>query len=298
MVEYLRAAVPGGGRAADGPADRARRLERRRGGCLRGASAAARRPHPGVGRRGVGPRRRLRRGERHRDGRAHHRQGTHRGPRRAPHRLHDRGRRHPRRGPAGRHRSGDHGDRHHDAAGHQKDRRPGGGRENRSDRGRAGHRGDRTDQGRRRGPAQRCRAGRRGIGGQLMNDAESAFGEAEAIDTEAARAQALATQRAAQRATSRMQALRVEGRSPRQEVRIVLDAGGLIDDVEFNESALDRPAALARAFLAAQNDALRKYREAIDAISDEEYAGLPQLRELTKAAARTQLPTQIDTEYA
>ncbi len=129
-----------------------------------------------------------------------------------------------------------------------------------------------------------------------MNDAETAFGAAGAIDTSAARAQALAMQKAAQRATSRMQALSVEGHSPRHEVTIVLNASGLIDDVEFEESALDRPAALARAFLAAQNDALRAYREALDAIADEEYAGQPQVREMTKAAARAQLPAQIDTE--
>ncbi|MBZ2196505.1 YbaB/EbfC family nucleoid-associated protein [Occultella gossypii] len=100
--------------------------------------------------------------------------------------------------------------------------------------------------------------------------------------------------RAAQRATQRMQAIRVEAYSPRREVRVVLGASGLVEDVEYSHAApTSSPLALARAFQRAHDDAIEKWSEAMDAINDEEFAGDPVLHSAMRTAAHESLPPRL-----
>ena len=98
----------------------------------------------------------------------------------------------------------------------------------------------------------------------------------------------------ARRAVSRMTQLTAEAWSPRREVRVQVDAAGLVTDVEFAEWAPGESAlSLARAVQQAHDRALRRWEVAMTAIADEEYADDPALRESTVRAAREALPERI-----
>ncbi|HIZ34526.1 MAG TPA: hypothetical protein H9815_02020 [Candidatus Ruania gallistercoris] len=102
---------------------------------------------------------------------------------------------------------------------------------------------------------------------------------------------------AAQRAVDRIEALTVEVWSPRREVRVVLDQSGLLTDLEFAEWApTESPGSLGRAVQKAHDDALLKWRDAMDAIADEEYEDFEDLRTATKESAHAGLPPMLDED--
>ena len=102
---------------------------------------------------------------------------------------------------------------------------------------------------------------------------------------------------AAQRAAGRMEALAPEAWSPRREVRVVLNASGLVADVEFAEWApSESPGSLGRAVQKAHDSAMLKWRDAMDEIADEEYADFEDLRTVTKESAHAGLPPTLDDD--
>ena len=102
---------------------------------------------------------------------------------------------------------------------------------------------------------------------------------------------------AAQRAVDRMEAFSAEAWSTRREVRVALDSKGLLADLEFAEWApSESPMALSRAVQKAHDDALRKWKEGMDAIADEEYADAEELRVATKNAVQEAMPVNLDDD--
>lgn len=111
------------------------------------------------------------------------------------------------------------------------------------------------------------------------------------------REQAGARLAAAQGAAARMTALRPSVWSPRREVRVELDASGLLQAVEFAEWApQEPPASLGRALLKAHDLALREWQRQMDEIADEEYADQPEILAATKKAARDGMPARVLAE--
>ncbi|WP_147918049.1 YbaB/EbfC family nucleoid-associated protein [Ruania zhangjianzhongii] len=102
---------------------------------------------------------------------------------------------------------------------------------------------------------------------------------------------------AAERAVARMEEFSVEAWSTRREVRVALDSKGLVADLEFAEWApTESPMTLSRAVQKAHDDALRKWKEGMDTIADEEYADAEELRVATKAAVQEAMPVDLDDE--